>query len=78
MEGHVCSVLNVGKDLLFEVLQFSWGFLMSKRVLIVVRLIPEASRVADKDLLAEIKREVSKSVFMIPWADCLESIEIKE
>jgi len=51
---------------------------MSKRVLIVVRLIPEASRVADKDLLAEIKREVSKSVSMIPWADCLVSVEIKE
>jgi hypothetical protein len=67
-------VLNGGKDLLFEVLEF----LMSKRVLIVVRLIPEASRVADKDLLAEIRREVSKSVFMIPWADCLEYVEIKE
>jgi hypothetical protein len=70
--------LNLGKDLLFEVLEFLWGFLMSKRVLIVVRLIPEASRVADKDLLAEIKREVSKSVSMIPWADCLVSVEIKE
>jgi len=66
------------KDLLFEVLEFLLGFLMSKRVLIVVRLIPEASQVADKDLLAEIKREVSKSVFMIPWADCLESVEIRE
>jgi hypothetical protein len=51
---------------------------MSKRVLIVVRLIPEASRMANEELLAEIRREVSKSVFMIPWADCLESIEIKE
>ena len=51
---------------------------MSKRVLIVVRLILEASRVADEDLLAMIKREVNKSVFMIPWADCLESVEIRE
>jgi hypothetical protein len=37
----------------------------------------KASRVADK-LLAEIKGEVSKSVFMMPWADCLEFVEIKE
>jgi len=51
---------------------------MSKKVLIVIRLIPEASKVANENLKAEIKKELSKSIFLIPWADFLESIQIKD
>jgi hypothetical protein len=43
-----------------------------------VRLVPEASKVADENLKAEIENEIKKIIWTIPWADQLESIEIIE
>lgn len=50
---------------------------MPKKVIIVIRLIPEASKVTSENLKAEVEKELSKSIFTIPWADCVESIKIK-
>jgi hypothetical protein len=50
---------------------------MTKKAYIIVRLIPEASKVANENLRAEIEKEITKAIFVIPWADQLESIEIK-
>jgi len=41
-------------------------------------LLPEASEVANESLKAEIEKEIIKAVYVIPWADRLESIEIEE
>jgi hypothetical protein len=51
---------------------------MVKKARITVRLLPEASEVADESLKAEILREIEKAIYVIPWADQLESIEIEE
>jgi len=51
---------------------------MVKKAHIVVRLVPEASKVANESLKVEIEKEIMKAVYVIPWADSLESIEIKE
>jgi len=42
---------------------------MVKKAHIVVRLVPEASEVADESLKAEIQREIVKAIYVIPWAD---------
>lgn len=39
------------------------------RARITVRLLPEASEVADESLKAEIQREIVKAIYVIPWAD---------
>ena len=50
---------------------------MPKKVCITVRLVPEAAKVPDGNLKNEIERELRKNIFVIPWADQLESLEIK-
>jgi len=50
---------------------------MPKKACITVRLVPEATKVADESLKAEIEKELRKNIFAIPWADQLESIEIE-
>jgi hypothetical protein len=50
---------------------------MPKKARITVRLVPEAAKVADESLKAEIEKEIKKAIYAIPWADRLESIEIK-
>ena len=42
-----------------------------------MRLLPEASKVADESLKAEIEKEIKKAIWTIPWADQLESVEIQ-
>jgi hypothetical protein len=51
---------------------------MVKKARITVRLIPEASKVADESLKAEIRREIAKAIHVVPWAYQLESVEIQE
>jgi hypothetical protein len=48
-----------------------------KKAHITVRLVPEASKIANENLKAEIQREVKKAIYSIPWANELESIEIE-
>jgi hypothetical protein len=48
-----------------------------KKAHITVRLVPEASKVSNESLKAEIEREVKKAIHFIPWANELESIEIE-
>jgi len=51
---------------------------MVKKAQIVVRLVPEASKVADESLKAEIEKVNQKGRLGHTWAGSLESIEIKE
>jgi len=51
---------------------------MPKKVHITVRLVPEASKVADESLKAEIEKENQKGRLGHTWAGQLESVEIKE
>jgi hypothetical protein len=51
---------------------------MVKKAQIIIRLLPEASEAANQSLKAEIEKEIKKAVYVIPWADQLESVEIKE
>jgi hypothetical protein len=48
-----------------------------KKAHITVRLVPEASKVSNESLKAEIEREVKKAIYSIPWANELVSIEIE-
>jgi translation elongation factor EF-1beta len=50
---------------------------MPKKVHITIRLVPEAAKVPDENLRNEIEKELRKNIFVIPWADQLESLEIK-
>jgi translation elongation factor EF-1beta len=50
---------------------------MPKKVYITIRLVPEAAKVADENLKNEIERELRKNIFVIPWANELESVEVK-
>jgi hypothetical protein len=50
---------------------------LPKKAHIVVRLVPEAAKVADESLKAEIEKEIMKAIYVIPWADQLEFIEIE-
>jgi hypothetical protein len=50
---------------------------MPKKVHITIRLVPEAAKVPDENLKNEIEKELRKNIFVIPWADQLESLEIK-
>lgn len=51
---------------------------MAKKAVIIVRLVPEASKLSDEELKQEIEKEIKKTVYVIPWANMLESIEIQE
>jgi hypothetical protein len=51
---------------------------MAKKAVIIVRLVPEASKLSDEELKREIEKEIKKTVYVIPWANTLESIEIQE
>jgi translation elongation factor EF-1beta len=50
---------------------------MPKKVYITVSLVPEAAKVPNENLKREIEKELRKNIFVIPWANQLESIEIK-
>jgi hypothetical protein len=50
--------------------------IMPTKAHIIIRLIPEASKVANESLKAEIEKEISTAVWHILWADKLESIEV--
>jgi len=51
---------------------------MSKKATITIQLLPEASKLSNEELIREIEEEIKKAIYMIPWANILESIEIKE
>jgi hypothetical protein len=51
---------------------------MVKKAHISVRLVPEASKVANEKLKAEIEKEIKKAIFTVPWASELLSVEIEE
>ena len=51
---------------------------MFKRVVIRIRLLPEASKLSKEELISEIESEIKKAVYVIPWANSVESIEIQE
>jgi hypothetical protein len=51
---------------------------MVKKAHISVRLVPEASKVANKELKAEIEKEIEKAIFTVPWASELLSVKIEE
>ncbi len=51
---------------------------MIKKAHIIVRLILEARNVDNASIKAEIEKEISKAIFLMPWADRLEAIEIEE
>jgi hypothetical protein len=40
-------------------------------------LVPEASKVANEKLKAEIEKEIKKAIFTVPWASELLSVEIR-
>jgi hypothetical protein len=52
--------------------------LKDKKAQIIVRLLPEASKIANESLKAEIEKEIKKAIWAIPWTDQLESVEIQE
>lgn len=54
------------------------GEKMPKKAVIIVRLLPEASKVANESLKAEITKELSKAIFNIPWASEVESVRIED
>jgi hypothetical protein len=51
---------------------------MVKKAQIFIRLLPEASKVANENLKAEITKELSKAIFNIPWASEVESVRIED
>lgn len=51
---------------------------MVKKLRITVRLLPEAQSVANDSIKAEVEKEIKKAIYVIPWADQLESIEVEE
>lgn len=51
---------------------------MSKRAVITIRLIPEASKLSDEELINKIEKEIKKTIYTVPWANNVESIKIKE
>ena len=55
-----------------------WGENMSKKAVITIRLVPEAAKLSDEQLTKEIEKEIKKAIYVVPWANTLESIEIKE
>jgi hypothetical protein len=55
-----------------------WGDCMVKKVQIIVRLLPEASKLSDEELIKEIEEEIKKAIYTIPWANSVESVEIQE
>jgi hypothetical protein len=40
--------------------------------------VPEAAKLSDEQLIKEIEEEIKKAIYVIPWANTLESVEIKE
>jgi hypothetical protein len=51
---------------------------MPKRAVITIRLLAEADKLSDEQLIKEIEKEIKKAIYVVPWANTLESIEIKE
>jgi hypothetical protein len=49
-----------------------------KKAVITVWLLPETSKLSKEELISEIENEIKKAIYVIPWADQLESIEIQE
>jgi hypothetical protein len=50
----------------------------SKKAVVTIRLVPGAAKLSDEQLIKEIEEEMKKAIFVIPWADALESVKIKE
>jgi hypothetical protein len=50
---------------------------MSKKVIIKIRLLPEASRLSREELMSRIESEVKKAIYVVPWANSVESVEIQ-
>jgi hypothetical protein len=50
---------------------------MSKKAVITIRLVPEAAKLSDEQLTKEIEKEIKKAIYVVPWANTLESIEIQ-
>ena len=51
---------------------------MSKKAVITIRLVPEAAKVSDEQLIKEVDKEIKKAIYVIPWANSVESIVIQE
>lgn len=51
---------------------------MVKKLRIIVRLVPEAQNATNESIKTEAEKELKKAIFMIPWANELESIEVEE
>jgi hypothetical protein len=49
-----------------------------KKAVVTIRLVPGAAKLSDEQLIKEIEGEMKKAIFVIPWADALESVKIKE
>jgi hypothetical protein len=49
-----------------------------KKAVITIRLLREASKLSNDELLKEIEKQIKESIWTVPWASEIESIEIKE
>ncbi|MFP3985680.1 MAG: hypothetical protein ACLFU9_06945 [Candidatus Bathyarchaeia archaeon] len=49
-----------------------------KRVVITIRLLPEASSLSNHELKSAMEEEIKKAVYTVPWVDTVESINVKE
>jgi len=54
-----------------------WGENISKKVVITIRLVPEAAKLSDEQLIKEIEKEIKKAIYVVPWANSVEGIEIQ-
>jgi hypothetical protein len=54
-----------------------WGEKVSKKAVITIRLLAEASKLSDEQLIKEIEEEIKKAIYTIPWANSVESVEIQ-
>jgi len=50
---------------------------MPKKAVITIRLVPEAAMLSDEQLIKEIENEIKKAIYVIPWANSLETIVIQ-
>jgi len=51
---------------------------MPKRAVITIRLLAEAANLSDEQLIKGIEEQIKKAIYVVPWANTLESVEIKE
>ena len=49
-----------------------------KKAIITIRLLREASKLSNEELLKDIEKQIKESIWTIPWESEIESIEIKE